>query len=152
MKTLDEIINRQDYVRMNSALIARAHELAVIIRDKMLQIDMKESQAVPCVALKEIFRVSNGNRFSCGMSICYRVLISDPEDRYYNILSGGDQFSYYSIDERTSWDESVNREADSKMLLYFLNNVRNILNEIDALESKKVAEMKKAIAETSNIK
>lgn len=151
MKTIDEIINRQDYVRMNNALIARAHEVAVIIRDKMNQIDMKASKSAPCIALKEIFRYSNGERFSCGLSLCYRVAITDPEDRYYCQLDGCKPFRYYSLDERTSWNESVNDEADSKMLLYFMNNVRTILDEIDELETKKVAEMEKAINETANI-
>ena len=151
MKTLDEIINRKDYIRMNNALIERAHEVALIIRKKMMQIGMKASKSAPGIALKEINRYMNGECIWCGISICYREEITDPEDRYYYQLDGREPFRYYSIDERTSSNESVNDEADSKMLLYFLNNVRNILDEIDELETEKVGEIEKAINAVSNI-
>ncbi len=38
MKTLQEIIERNDYVRMNEALVNRSVELAKIILDKMQEL------------------------------------------------------------------------------------------------------------------
>lgn len=146
MKTLDEIINRQDYVRLNAALIARAHEVAPIIRNKMKEINMKVSKTVPGIALEKT-TIWNGNVGHDEYILCYRVEITG-EDRYYCELSGCAPFKYYKLEDVIS-NEDI---ANSKMFLYFMNNVRNILNEIDELETKKVSEIEKALAETSNIK
>lgn len=144
MKTLDEIISRNDYERANSALIKRANELAEIIRGKMIQLGVKavhttvrRGNAVCTSANIVLHRTPyyhNGEVCSLPYNLCYK------ETEY-------DMDCYYDLDEKdTDGNTGNNKVPTNRMYIIFLNHVRNILAELDEIETEKVAACEQALA------
>lgn len=133
MKTLDEIINRQDYARVNNALMKRAPEIARIIRDKMeyLGLDSLEEFRL------DLCRVRHG----ANRALCTREVVSYDVTWYNDLCGEVDVFSYSHLYKARPCD-----------CLYLLTHAREIFEYLDNYESEYVAKVEKALAETSNIK
>lgn len=129
MKTLEEIIKRDDYKRLTSQMRERVEELAEKIRFKMNYLDLKE------LAVKNTHLYVVSGRTKCGY---YEYLALNENDVYYCIdgaYSGyihGDFFHYC-------------RTATNDMCLKFLNVSKEIFNYLDGVENEKVKDIEDAL-------
>lgn len=141
MKTLDEIIKRDDYVRMNGALIDRAQELAEIILKKMNELDQEEL-IVGTIVLKqcEVHSVRNG--FS------YEYLGINTSDAYQEYHSLQDRGHYYACANDFTCPV---QGASSEAYLLFLNNANKIITQLDELETKKCKAIEQALESTKEL-
>ena len=133
MKTLDEIINRQDYKKLNGALVARSIELAEKIRQAFYSAEIERIGDYKIITVKS----RSGYSYT---SLCiftekdeYRSL-EDSETRYF----AGD----YNCKILSA------RGCDR---LKFLNCARTILDEIDAIKEERIDDMKKALEASAQL-
>lgn len=149
MKSLQEIINRNDYVNMNAALIKRAIEVADIIRNKMEELDFEVGDVFHFGGKDNgidlsltTFRESSLNYSE--VHICYEesygygcseTLALDVE-RSYNLNCGS--------------GTRINR-ARYNQFCHFLNMANTILQELDEIETKLVEQGKQALENSAEI-
>lgn len=147
MKTLDEIINRQDYVRVNEALKARGKELARKFADKFEELygawDSRESEFPP----KTID--VNGHCYCAKWNI-YRDNFDRYTDGYRFVRVKQDPYDYGKI------SFSLNRfdygpEASSKDFVDFLNDAKDILAKLAEGEDELVKESEEAIENAKGV-
>ena len=136
MKTLDEIISRNDYERVNSALKNRVNELAEMARRKMNQLGKEE------IYMNSILLSVRTARANSGFSEEYLAIY---EDESYNSLEH--QFERYVAGDFTARIVP----ASSGAYLDFLNNARAILNALDELETEKAEACQKALDEAKGL-
>jgi hypothetical protein len=133
MRTLEEIINRQDYTKLTYDLNRRVQQLAKVVRNKMVELDLYELKNYP-YAIRTLHS-------SCG---AYSYLDCEDEELGGSLEDNGDY--YYCGDYNARVYAASNRSK-----LGFLNNVKAILQELDETETKQVEEINKAIDGTKEI-
>lgn len=124
-KTLDEIINNENYTRLNASLVERSIELAEKIRSAMYFAEIK------MIGDYEIRTVSsNGfeNDFLYIATDCGYCSLEATRDYCY----AGDY--YREI-----------KAARGKDRLKFLNDAKSILEEIDAIKEKRMKDIEEAL-------
>jgi hypothetical protein len=130
MRTLEEIINRQDYTKLTYDLNKRVQQLAKVVRNKMVELDLYE--------LKNYYYQIRTLHSSCGdysfLGNEYGESLEDNGDYYY---CGDYNARVYAASNRSK--------------LGFLNNVKSILQELDETETRQVEEINKAIDGTKEI-
>lgn len=146
-KSLDEILKRNDYVKLVPKLKERAERVAKMIREKMDELDQSE------ISIK----VDGG---------FYTVFISTVKSRSINCSS--DYLAILKKDEygdaRTCSLEDINRSyyycndynamvmgADSSNALFFLNHAADLIRALDKIEDRLVNEMEFALDNTPKI-
>lgn len=122
MKTVDEIINRHDYVRLNESLNNKVEELAMIIRNKMVELDL--------IDLGD-YHISNisANGYAAH-------LLNDMDNNSVE----SSKFYYYCGDFNCPITP-----ATSKSKLDFLNKAKDLLQELDRIETVKCEAIKEAL-------
>ena len=134
MRTLEEIINRNDYTRLTHDLNGRVQELAKVVRNKMVELDLYE--------LKNYYYQIRTLHSSCGD---YSYLECYEDEELEGSLEDNSSFCYCGdFNARVC-------AASNKSKLIFLNNVKAILQELDETETKQVEEINKAIDGTKEI-
>ena len=126
MKKQHEIVARSDYKNLNEALNERVKEIAEIIRKKMYELELTE------LDYYRICEVKSGTGFSddypaINDEYAFRSLEADGEYYFCN------DFNCKVI--AASYQEKLG----------FLNYSRNLFNLLDAIETKKCDEIKKAL-------
>lgn len=144
MKTLQEIIERTDYIRINAALKERAYELAEKIRSKYEQLypiwDAREDE-LPAYAVDVDGRWYtvrynlNGQRETEGTTLC---VFPDWTDKKWWSLEN-QKYRVYSTD------------TPSAVFTQFLNDAQKILSELDSAETELCANVKKALDASANL-
>lgn len=137
MKTLDEIISRQDYVRVNKALAERVRELAPIFAKKLYELtDFAWGNKTEYPA----FAVSVN-----GHSYCVLVLrtIGGRIDevtlaRVYNSTYKAGLEHFFNYD-------NLRYTSKHSVLLDFLNDAKDILAKLEEAESELVKESEVAL-------
>lgn len=143
MKTLDEIIKRNDYVRVTKQLRERAHELAEIIREKLVELDA------------DGVRIKHENGKSVDYIVC-EFTYEGFEESTLTVSSASDcGGEYYDLE---GW-KCVNHffygtifREKPYYLRIFLNDCRAILEKIDEMETKKVTECEQALKNAEGLK
>ena len=126
MKTIDEIVNRNDYKSLNEALNERVKEIAEIIRKKMYCLQIEELDYYRICEVKS-GSGSSDDYLAIGDGYAVRSLESDGEYYFCN------DFNCKVI--AASYEEKLG----------FLNYSRNLFNLLDSIETKKCDEIKKAL-------
>lgn len=134
MKTLEEIIARNDYKKINTVLKDRVNELAGAVRRKMNQLEEEE------IFSNGILLSTRVARANSGYSVEYLAI---EEDGCYNSLEH--QFERYVAGDFTARIGA----ASNASYLNFLNNAREIFEELDELEDQKCASYQEALAKAS---
>lgn len=159
MKTLDEIINRQDYMMANASLVKRAEQLAIIFRDKMRYLGMNYSPADESRPRKGMSIIVNKHRYTVRKKNWY----SNGElynSKYYfaRIIYNNDYFEgecpihyYFDYDAYFSCDGDSDKEATYNMYVEFLNDAKDILKALDDIETNRVIEINNAIDNSKDI-
>ena len=126
MKTIDEIVNRNDYKSLNEALNERVKEIAEIIRKKMYYLQIEELDDYRICEVKS----------NSGFSDDYLAV----EDVYaYRSLEADGEY-YFCNDFNCKVCA-----ASYQQKLEFLNNSRNLFNLLDSIETKKCDEIKNSL-------
>lgn len=137
MKTLDEILKREDYKRLTSEMAERVYDIAIKIRRKMHSLDIKEL-TVDGLKIRDCKRRSNVD--------CYVFLAvvdnEDYEDSLYDINDSG----YLHNDYSCYINGATNKEA-----LAFLNRARKIIEYLGEKEEEKVKAIQQAMADTADL-
>ena len=126
-KTLDEILNRNDYVRLTATLKTRAEEIAKRIREKMKDLD-----------------ISNNDDFYKG-----EIGIDDVAVRVKSIKSRAGEYEFLAIKREgecygeSSWYslEDIGKEylgASNKEALAFLNVAKKLIEGLENIEDERV--------------
>jgi hypothetical protein len=131
MRTLEEIINRNDYSRLTVTLNKRVQQLAKLVRNKMVDLDLAELKNFP-------YAIRTLHTSSCGD---YSFLGNE----YGESLEDNSNY-YYCGDFNARVYAALNRSK-----LGFLNNAKAILQELDETETRQVEEINKAIDGTKEI-
>jgi len=140
MKTLDEIIKRDDYKKMTSQLRERTEELAYKIRNKMVQLDLK---SVYKPAKGVVLHVVSG-RSNVG-SYHYLAVVED-EHGYAHYCIDGAYSGYVHGDFNCRVITASNAQC-----LKFLNAAKEIVEWLDRVESEKTSEIESALENTKNL-
>ena len=127
MKTLEEVINRQDYVKLSSELNERVQELAHKVVSKMTELDVKELPEFD-IDVRTV---------TCNSGYSERYLF-DEDGRSLETKC----MFYYGGDFNCKITP-----ASSKSKLQFLNSCRDIFNELDSIETSKCDDIKKALSD-----
>jgi hypothetical protein len=140
MKTLDQIINNENYTRLNGALIDRSVELAEKIRKAMSSAKIKD------IGDYSIRTVRSNSGFS--NTALYISSVIEDEYGYHNF--------YLSL-ETTDSDYFCNdfncyiRAAKGHDRLKFLNDAKWILEEIDKIKEERVKKIEAALEATKEL-
>ena len=133
-KTLDEILNRNDYVRLTATLKTRAEEIAKRIREKMKDMD-----------------ISNNDDFYKG-----EIGIDDVAVRVKSIKSRAGEYEFLAIKREgecygeASWYslEDIGKEylgASNKEALAFLNVAKKLIEGLRNIEDERVNNLQTAL-------
>lgn len=147
MKTLDEIINRNDYIHINGALAERTGELAVKVAEKMQEIEAR------CIGINdkyELRRISISPEFGYGQILSIREKNTPRRFDYVLALTHGSN-TWQSATGFGEDDYTDIYEAGTWAKLLFLNNCLNIINAIDELETRKTKEIETALESVKNL-
>lgn len=139
MKKLDEIINNENYTKLNGALVARSIELAEKIREAMRSAEIEE------IGDYSIRTVRTHSGFS-DTSLYIYVLGSydDPEPEYRSLE---DSKSGYYTGDFNCWIQA----AKGKDRLKFLNDAKSILEEIDKIKQKRIEDVEKVLKDVEKL-
>lgn len=137
MKTLDEILKREDYKRLTSEMTERVYDIAIKIRRKMHSLDIKEL-TVDGLKIRDCKRRSNVDNY-----VFLAVVDNeDYEDSLYDINDSG-----YLHNDYSCWiNGATNKEA-----LAFLNRARKIIEYLGEKEEEKVKVIQQAMADTADL-
>lgn len=139
MKTLDEIINNEHYERLNGALVERSCELANKIRKAM------RSAEVTKIGDYSIRTVRSNSGYSD--TSLYIVTHDGEYDDYPEYRSLEHEESYYYCNDFNCWIEA----AKGRDRLKFLNDARSILDEIESIKQKRIANVEDALKAVENL-
>lgn len=137
MKTLDEILEREDYKRLTSEMAERVYDIAIKIRRKMHSLDIKEL-SVDGLKIRDCKRRSNVD------SYVFLAVVDneDYEDSLYDINDSG----YLHNDYSCYINGATNKDA-----LAFLNRARKIIEYLGEKEEEKVKAIQQAMADTADL-
>ena len=138
--SLDSILARNDYKHMTSVLKEKVEYVAKRIFDKMVELDVDEPITIHDIMLsvEEVYTTSVG---------CYDYLAIAVEDyRIRHSLFDINHTYYYGGDFGAKVVGANNKEA-----LAFLNAAKDLIIELDNLETLKVDDIKKALDKTKDI-
>ena len=140
MKTLDEIINNENYKRLNRALIDRSIELATKIHEAMRSAEITE------IGDYSIRTVKSHSGYS-DTSLYILAQTESDYETYPEYRSLEDRTSRYYCNDFNCWIEA----AKGKDRLKFLNDAKSILNEIYTIKQERIANVEKALKEVESL-
>ena len=146
-KSIDEIINRDDYARLTKALKDRTEEIAVKVRRKMNDLDLDEIYIEGMTLIVKEYSADHGQYHFDNLSIKQYCAV-DYDGGYDEYLSLEDiNESYYAYDDFNCKIEG----ASTKQALKFLNSAKKIFEYLDEIETQQVNDVNKALEETKDM-
>lgn len=146
-KSIDEIINRDDYTRLTKTLKDRTEEIAVKVKRKMKDLDLDEMIINGFKIVVKKYSADYGQYHSDKLSI-ERYCPVDYDGGYYEYLSLEDiNESYYLAGDYNCRIIG----ASNKDALKFLNSAKKIFEYLDDTESEQVNDVTKALEETKDM-
>ena len=147
VKTIDEILKRDDYARLTKTLKDRTEEIAVKVRRKMNALDLDEIYIEGMTLIVKEYSADHGQYHFDNLSIKQYCAV-DYDGGYDEYLSLEDiNESYYAYDDFNCKIEG----ASTKQALKFLNSAKNIFEYLDDTESEQVNDVTKALEETKDM-
>ena len=140
MKTLDEIINNENYEKLNGALIERSVELAEKIRKAMRSAEVTE------IGDYSIRTVSSYSGFS-DTSLYVVAEVGDELGSKLEYRSLEATKSKYFCGDFSCWITS----AKGKDRLKFLNDAKSLLEKIEDIKQKRMEEVEIALNEVNGL-
>lgn len=137
MKTLDEIINRKDYVRINESLKRRSSELAPIFAKKFYELTdfaWRDKTEYPKFAVQ----VNNHSYCAIVTRTIGGVIDAMSFVRVYDSTYKGGWEYFFNYDD-------LFQCCNYSVLLDFLNDAKDILKELSEMEDERVKEAEEAL-------
>ena len=146
-KSIDEIINRDDYTRLTKTMKDRTEEIAVKVRRKMNDLDLDTIKVDGLTLTVKKYSADYGQYHSDKLSI-ERHCVYNYNEEYNEYVSLEDiNESYYLAgDYNCRIIGASNKEA-----LKFLNSAKKIFEYLDDTESEQVNDVTKALEETKDM-
>lgn len=146
-KSIDEILNRDDYARLTKALKDRTEEIAVKVRRKMNDLDLDEMIINGLTLTVKKYSANQVQYHFDNLAIKHYCAV-DYDGGYYEYLSLEDiNESYYAYDDFKCKIEG----ASNKQALKFLNSAKKIFENLDEIETQQVNDVTKALEETKDM-
>lgn len=139
MKTLDELIERNDYKVVNARLRKRCAALGEKLLKACQLIELDEEEEFQLGGLTFSIRTLKPR---CGFTEDI-IFLHDGEDRY----AINRELSYYFCND---YNYYVNA-APSKIFLRFLNNAKLVFADLEAAQNNVMKDMTKALADTEEL-
>lgn len=133
MKTVDEIINREDYIKLNEALKNRSIQIAKMIRGLMYELEISEIGD---------YRICNVSSNGCSEDYLSIAVDGSPE---YHSLEHEKSFRY--ANDFHCWIE----KATGQERLQFLNCAKVLFEKIDNMKTQRCHEIENALSETESL-
>ena len=147
VKTIDEILKRDDYARLTKTLKDRTEEIAVKVRRKMNALDLDEIYIEGMTLIVKEYSADHGQYHFDNLSIKQYCAV-DYDGGYDEYLSLEDiNESYYAYDDFNCKIEG----ASTKQALKFLNAAKKIFENLDEIETQQVNDVNKALEETKDM-
>ena len=147
VKTIDEILKRDDYARLTKALKDRTEEIAVKVRRKMNDLDLDEIYIEGLTLIVKEYSADHGQYHFDNLSIKQYCAV-DYDGGYDEYLSLEDiNESYYAYDDFNCKIEG----ASTKQALKFLNAAKKIFENLDEIETQQVNDVTKVLEETKDM-
>ena len=158
MKTIDEILNRNDYQRMTAQLKERVEEIAHKVRLKLVELDLDDEEVGLTVKDENgykvdyvVVRCASIASNSCGSYNYLGINVSSNEDNRngwscLHSLEDINKDYYYAQDYNAHVHGATNKEA-----LRFLNAAPQLFKMLDEVEEKQVQDVKDALFKTKNL-
>ncbi len=132
-KSINEIVNNENYKNLNEALIDRSIEIAGIIRNEMNKLQISE------IGNYKICEVKSHSGFS-------EEYLGMLEDNVHGYTSLERTKSCYYTGDYNCWIEA----ATTRDRIQFLNAARSIFDAIDEIKENRCAEINFVLSETEN--
>lgn len=147
MKTLQEIINRHDYQKINSALKNRAYELAETIRAKFEELypiwDSRKDDYPE-------FAVDINGRWYCVRYNVYRYNgIKETDGTTLCVFPNHLNDTWFSLENQPHAVYAT--DTPNSVFVQFLNDAAKILSELDKAETELTEEAQAAINATAEL-
>ena len=147
VKTIDEILKRDDYARLTKTLKDRTEEIAVKVRRKMNDLDLDEIYIEGLTLIVKEYSADHGQYHFDNLSIKRHCIdyYNEESDEYVSLEDINE--SYYAYDDFNCKIEG----ASNKQALKFLNAAKKIFEYLDDTESEQVNDVNKALEETKDM-
>ena len=147
VKTIDEILKRDDYARLTKTLKDRTEEIAVKVRRKMNDLDLDTIKVDGLTLTVKKYSADYGQYHSDKLSI-ERHCVYNYNEEYNEYVSLEDiNESYYLAGDYKCWITG----ASNKEALKFLNSAKKIFEYLDEIETQQVNDVTKALEETKDM-
>ena len=137
-KELEKVIERNDYKKLTVQLAEKCEELADLIMDKMLELDLYELDDLVIKTVKTyngktmdylVIENDDGFNYYCSGALNYCSATHDNESGFY-----------YKNDSRC-----FIKYAGNYFALHFVNKAKNYLRLLDDIETKKCEQIENAL-------
>lgn len=142
--SLDEILAREDYMRMTEHLKDKVEYIAHRICDKMFELDIEESLSVDGVTIEPTSVCSNVGGYLF-LAILDNASMQEQYIRRHSLEDIGR--GYYYGGDLTAWVQG----ASNKEALSFLHAAKDIILKLGEIEQMQADDIKQAIDENDNI-
>ena len=146
-KSIDEIINRDDYTRLTKTMKDRTEEIAVKVRRKMNDLDLDEIYIEGLTLIVKEYSADHGQYHFDNLSIKRHCVddYNEESDKYVSLEDINE--SYYAYDDYYCKVEGAN----NKEALKFLNSAKKIFEYLDEIETQQVNDVTKALEDTKDM-
>jgi len=139
MKTLDQIIEREDYQKINSALKDRAIELGKKLSEACLKI---KSHLGCQFRLGGVVFEFERKKSNSGFSETFLYIYYEEYSYCIEVTQ-----SFYYANDFNCWVKA----APSAVLLYFLNNAKAIFADLEQTQNEIISQCEKALKDVENL-
>lgn len=138
MKTIDEIINNENYKKLNNALIERVIEIAEKIKEECIKLDLDDCDSFRLGGCTfQIHKTKSNSGYSQ-----YNLYMYTERD----LVAIDEKSSYYYMNDFNCWIRASNNSEK----LQFLQHAKAIFADIDAEKEERCKSIESALKETEN--
>lgn len=139
MKTIEEIINKESYKRLNGALVDRVIEIAEKLKKACFKLDLESCDSFKLAGITfQLRRVKTNSGYSQ-----WNLYMFTERD----FVAIDENQSYYYCNDFNCWIKASNNTEK----LYFLQHAKQIFEEIEQMFQNTEKEIEKAIEETKSL-
>ena len=139
MKTIDEIINNENYKKLNNALIERVIEIAEKIKNECFKLDLDDCDSFRLGGCTfQVRKVESNSGY-------YQYNLYMDTERDYVAID--EKSSYYYMNDFNCWIKASNNSEK----LYFLQHAKAIFADIDAEKKDRCKSIETALKDTENL-
>jgi len=139
MKTIEEIINKESYERLNGALVDRVIEIAEKLKEACFKLDLESCDSFKLAGITfQLRRVKSNSGYSQWNLYMYTER---------DLVAVDEKTSYYFVNDFNCYIKSSNNTEK----LYFLQHAKQIFDEIEQMFQTNANDIEKAIEETKSL-